>query len=352
MNTKESSLVINGRSYCVDNEGKWLWSPEALSESEQKVLSFLDVWSHANPTLSASSSGTTGFPKKIELSKEAMRSAVMRSGNVLGLAKGQTALLCLSPDFIAGKMMLVRALVWQMHLIVPPLSKDPLRGLSQAVDFVAMVPAQLKSSLNHRANLAQVKTILLGGAPLMPQLLEEIKSLPVRCFHGFGMTETMGHMALRQLNGEGASDEYNCVPEITVAQDERGCLLVNLPEEQEPVKTNDRVELLDEHRFKWMGRYDHMINSGGVKIYPELLEQQLSPFIDARFYICSQEDELWGCIIALVIEGEAWEYKQEQALMKVMAEALPTYHCPKKIYYQKCFKETASGKVIREITTL
>jgi O-succinylbenzoic acid--CoA ligase len=270
-----------------------------------------------------------------------------------GLNKKTNALLCLSTDYIAGKMMVVRAYVCGMNLMVVPPSGNPLKGIHSpsGIDFAAMAPLQVIKCLNSyptKIKFQSIKQVIIGGAEI-PYLFEIALSLcPNQIYSTFGMTETLSHIAIRKLIFKNLEDAYLVLPGIGINTDSRGCLMINAPYLKGTIQTNDMVEIIDEQHFKWLGRYDNVVNSGGIKIYPELLEKKLSSVITKhRFFISSFPDEALGQKIVLAIEGAT---KSRIQSIKVECEkALTKYEVPKEYISVPQFKETETGKVIRKL---
>jgi len=318
------------------------------TEWEIDIAEFIDEWLNDATYIYAETSGSTGVPKKIKLDKEKVINSALATGNFFNFKEGQSALLCISPKFIAGKLMIVRAIVWKMNLIcVEPTSK-PLEYLSKntIIDFVAMVPLQLKNSILQLSS-NNVKTLIVGGGPVDKSLLKEIKLLKTEVYSSYGMTETITHIALRKLNGKGIKDNFTTLDGVYLSTDDRNCLVISAKKISETdVITNDIVELVNKKEFKWLGRFDNIINSGGVKINPENIEEILSKYISTPFFISSLKDEHLGEKVILIIEIEEKEFD-----LNSIKSLLPKYHSPKEVYYLREFIRTDSGKINR-INTL
>ena len=214
-----------------------------------------------------------------------------------------------------------------------------------------MVPAQVVESLRddaQRARLARVGALIIGGAPLPPVAEERLSGLPVRSYATYGMTETVSHVALRRIGDP--TMNYRALGQITFSVDTRDCLVIHTPHfAVKELVTNDVVELIDEHSFRWIGRYDHVINSGGVKVFPERIEQQIAPLFTRRFFIAACADEKWGECVALAIEGDPLSETDEVALLARIRERVGRYEVPRRLFYLPAFAETSSGKVIRRL---
>lgn len=311
-------------------------------EFEKEIGAFLLDWQDGNAYLLAKTSGSTGVPKTIRLEKQAMVNSAMATGQFFNLKPKDKALLCLPGSYIAGKMMLVRAMVLGLELdVVTP--KNNLSFNEESIyDFAAMVPTQLQNNLN---TLSHIKKLIVGGAQVSNSLVKAIQSLTTKIYETYGMTETVSHIAIKQINGvEEHSKVFKTLPNVSIKQNEKGCLVIDAPMvTSETIITNDIVRLENETAFEWIGRYDNIINSGGVKIVPEQVEEKLKDKINTRFFIASEEDEALGHRVVLIIEGKT-KIKSE------IFESLAPFEKPKKSYFINEFIETSSGKIQRKKT--
>lgn len=326
-------------------------SCDATEEWEKEILFFLRDWYRDADFMVGHTSGSTGVPKEIRLLKTDMLASAAITNDFLGITQESNLLLCLSPSYIAGKMMIVRAILAGANLVTVKPSSSPLKEVNERVDLAAMVPMQVQESLKHpgtMARLSRIRRLIIGGAPVSPLLETALKDLPVVCYATYGMTETVSHVALRELKGD--PDSYFALGNVWFETDKRGCLVIHAPHlKQEQFITNDMVELSDLHHFKWVGRYDNVINSGGVKLSPEQIERKLTDVIRHRYFITSLPDERLGEKVVLVIEGNAWHKNALQRLREAMNCLLCPFEVPKQILFHPFFRETKSGKVIRKI---
>ena len=305
---------------------------------EIPVGDFLLDWFDPKSFIEMETSGSTGLPKKVKVDKQAMVNSALASGDFFELFPGNTALHCLPVKYVAGKMMLVRALILGLDLDFVAPSSHPLVNNEKKYDFVAMVPLQAQNSLKELVN---VKKLIVGGAKINANLEKSLMQLPTQVFETFGMTETISHIAAKRV-GEKA---FTVLPNVTISYDENNCLVLHAPRiSDEVIITNDLVELVDENKFIFLGRRDNMINSGGVKLIPELIEFILASKISPRFFIHSKEDAILGEKVILIIEGEKFE------LNSTVFDDLDKYQKPKEIYFVPKFKETGNGKIIRKET--
>jgi O-succinylbenzoic acid--CoA ligase len=291
------------------------------------------------------------------------------TGRALGLQPGDRALVCLSVEYIAGMMMLVRGFELGLHLTVIDPVSQPLARLAPAVrfDFTAMVPLQLHATLhgNHHegAILDDMKAVLIGGAPLSLALEEQLQRVQAPLYHTYGMTETVSHVALRRLNGPQRSDRFITFDEVRLGLDERGCLMITSALTRgETLYTNDLVELHTDGSFRWLGRVDNVINSGGVKVHIEKVERALEAWLlhyqaglyaERRFFVGALEHARLGHAVVAVIEGEPCSGEApgavplETALRTHMSPALTAYEIPRKVYFVPHLLETPTGKIDR-----
>ena len=303
---------------------------------ERAVGDFLLDWFDKRNFIEMHTSGTTGEPKLIRVEKQAMVNSALATGEFFDLLPGIKVLHCLPTQYVAGKMMLVRAFIlgWDMDLTSPV--SNPLERNEATYDFVAMVPLQALHSL---AKLGQVKKLILGGARVSHELSEKLEALPTKIFETYGMTETITHIAAKRIGEEA----FTLLPNVRIGEDDRHCLVIDAYNIcDEPVVTNDVVKIIDDNHFVWLGRYDNVINSGGIKLFPEQIEEKLSGRIDRRFFIKGILDDVLGEKLALVIEGPAFE------LASNTFSKLGKYEKPKDIIFVDKFAETESGKIIRD----
>ncbi len=318
---------------------------------EGEVLEFLKEWFNDKDYIYGHTSGSTGTPKEIRLNKADMRASARVTNDFLGIREDSVLLLCLSVSYIAGKMMVVRALEAGAELLVCRVSSRPLKEWpgDSRIDLAAMVPMQAEESLGHpeeKTKLCNIRQLLIGGAPVSSVLEKQLQTVPVRCYATYGMTETVSHVALRKLGEAGV---YFALGGVTFSLDNRGCLVVHVPYLQaRKFVTNDLAEVIDSRHFRWLGRYDYVINSGGIKFSPEVIESKISACISCRYFITSLPDERLGQRIVLVIEGEKKE-EEEKLLLEAMRKVLTPYEFTREIIYLFHFYETASGKIVRKL---
>lgn len=306
---------------------------------EKPIGEFLLDWFDDRTYIDLQTSGTTGVPKTIRTSKQAMVESAIATGDFFNLRPGNKALQCLPVKYIAGKLMFVRAFILGLDMDFVAPSANPLENKSDVkYDFIAMVPLQAKNSLKELKN---VKKLIIGGSMISKALEKELSKLPTKVYETYGMTETITHIAAREL-GEKV---FTVLPDITISYDYRNCLVIHAPRiSDDLIVTNDIVELTNEKQFKFIGRYDNIINSGGIKLIPEQIEEKLSGKIPARFFVTGKPDEKLGEKLVLVIEGD------NQKIDEAVFDELDKYEKPKEILFIPKFKQTENGKILRKET--
>ncbi|MDG1039706.1 MAG: AMP-binding protein [Polaribacter sp.] len=318
--------------------------------SEQLDVStrlFIKDWFSKSDNIKVQTSGSTGVPKTIHLKKEFMINSAKATGTFFMLQEKTTALLCMSTNFIAGKMMLVRAFVlgWDLELVTPV--SNPLRVATKKYDFAAMVPLQLQNSLSE---IYRVSKLIVGGGVVSLDLEKKIQSVSTAIYATFGMTETITHIAARKLNKNTSINQeeksfYHVLPNISISKDTRGCLVILAPNiSEETIVTNDVVEIVSDNAFKWLGRFDNVVNSGGIKLHPELIERKLSKVLSQRFFVAGIPDENLGEKLILIIEGAQFDFNLNSVL------GISKFEKPKSIFFLPKFKETTNKKVHRDKT--
>lgn len=314
---------------------------------EQKIGNFLSDWLNENATLEVKTSGSTGTPKNIFIRKQHMVNSALATGEYFDLKEGNTTLLCLPADYIAGKMMLVRAMVLGLALDYVEPSSSPLNSISKSYDFVAMVPLQLEQSLQQ---IDLVDTLIVGGAAVSAQLKAQLQNKRVVVYETYGMTETITHVAVRNVMTSGVEAQtrshFKALPNVTFSIDDRGCLVIVAPKVSDsPVITNDVVHLISKTAFILLGRFDNVINSGGVKLFPEQIEAKLAPFLSNRFFVTGMPDKKLGQKLVLIVEGEI---NASKLMQNFEEEAhLGPFEIPKNVYMLPKFLETETRKIRR-----
>ena len=329
-----------------------------------KTLQFCGQWLTGQQTFTVQTSGTTGPSKPVQLLRRQLIASAQLTGQVLNLSQGDRALVCLSPDYIAGLMMLVRGMELGLEMIAVEPQSNPFAEFSFEeeihFDFTAMVPLQIQTIFDSFPQgiviLNLMKTILLGGAPISEELKNSIQNIEAPVYHTFGMTETASHVALRRLNGSGATEKYYPLPGIKIGTDERGCLWIKgVITDYKMITTNDLVELDSDGGFVWLGRLDNVINTGGIKVPAEKIEQKLNEIlhqlhIQRNCLVSGLPDRRLGEKIVAVFEGEPLPKEVLSKIKNKLVTKLNKYEMPKQFYFLKKFVRTTTGKIDRKGT--
>lgn len=343
---------------------------------------FLEDWKSPDDCITVHTSGSTGKPKAMRVEKARMMASAVKTCRFLSLGRGDSALLCMPLDYIAGKMVVVRSIVSGMRLVSVVPSSHPLRDLDEPPTFAAMVPLQVYSSMQvpeELGMLRRIRHLLIGGGAVDPDMERALRSFPNAVWSTYGMTETLSHIALRRLSGDSASDYYTPFEGVRLWQGDDGCLCVDAPDVcSMPLHTRDMVDFHpDGIRFRIVGRKDNVIVSGGIKIHIEEVEQLLAPHITRDFAVSKRPDHRLGEMVVLVIavpemfsgsvadssrsasrqmvrlderaEAAAPAALRDEwsSIRKVLAACLPRYWQPREIYAAPAVPHTATGKIAR-----
>jgi O-succinylbenzoic acid--CoA ligase len=316
---------------------------------QREVENFLSEWYNESEYIHVKTSGSTGIPKQYQVKKDHMRISARKTLSAFSVPEGGTALLCLSTETIAGKMMVVRAAENQMTLYVGGVRSNALCDLPiSTVDLMAIVPLQLTEGFHCQPSiLKNCATVLLGGGSISREHIDALKEHESTVYHTYGMTETLSHIAFRRV-GKVTEDAYTPLDGVKISA-ENGRLKIDYPELGiEGLQTNDLVEIAPNNQFHILGRADFIINSGGIKFNPEELESLISHAIQEPFFIGGLPDRKLGERVVIVIEGAKKD--THNSLLDRIKPLLPLHSCPKEIYYVPEFMRTESLKIRRKET--
>jgi O-succinylbenzoic acid--CoA ligase len=321
------------------------------------VFDFIKAWMDESiQNFGIRTSGSTGAPKEIFHSREAMTVSAVRTCNFLDLKAGDSALLALPATHIGGRMMIVRGMVRKLKLICTEPKSDPLASLEYngVIDFASFTPMQISMILDSPASSARldhIEKIILGGGEVSHTLKEKLQHIHSPVYETYGMTETISHIALKKLNGSDNSDHFTVLDGVSITVDERSCLVIHAPHlSGETIITNDIVNIINNKQFIWIGRYDNMINTGGIKIAAENIERKLHPYIDRNFFIAGMADDVWGQQVVMIIESPPINEAEQAAYADLFARHLGKYEKPKQVLALGQFSYTETGKVNKNET--
>ena len=325
---------------------------------------FLSEWNNDSDRVLVHTSGSTGKPKPMMVEKKRMLNSASITCDFLGLKPGDSALLCMSLDYIAGKMVVVRSIERHLHLISVPPSGHPLKDVDEEITFAAMVPMQVYNTLQvpeERERLSRIRHLIIGGGAIDAALEQELQSLPgdIAIWSTYGMTETLSHIALRRINGDEASEWYQPFDSVHISQAEEGCLVIDAPQVcAETLVTNDIVEIepyiynkVEKLRFRIKGRKDNVICSGGIKIQIEEVETLLKPHLEKPFMLAKKKDGKFGEIAVLLTEDEDIK-RVEATVRRLLSDESEKssdhkkykYWIPKEFRYVEHLPLTETGK--------
>lgn len=316
---------------------------------QQLIEHFMEQWCDRRPYIIAHTSGSTGAPKEIKLLKSDMIMSARATNARFSISSHSHLHLTLSPAYIAGKMMIVRALEAGCDLTYEAPSNHGLLSTDYGdIDLLAIVPSQCSQLLDNPIACKRLHNVIIGGAAISHATEQALLSAPWNSYATYGMTETCSHVALRRMG----TDAYTAMPGIRFATDHRNCLRINAPQFSfRQLQTNDIVDLLSPQSFIWKGRYDNVINSGGIKIFPEQLEAKLQPYISHPFFIGGVPHPTWGTAVELIVElpdsKAADPGELELQLQEICRTHLTTVECPKSIKFTAALPRTANGKIRR-----
>ena len=318
----------------------------------RKVAEIIAFWKSNNTEYQITTSGSTGDPKSTVLTKAQLQKSTERTLKYFELTSESKFVLTLNPKFIGGMMMVTRAIIAKAELIILPLEGNPLKFATSSIEgnFIALSPYQVNKILNSDFQfnpMPDLTNIIIGGASISSELNDKILKLKIPCYHTYGMTETCSHIALKRLNGDNKDQYFKVFENVNINITKKECLEIEI--DGVKLTTNDRVEIINEREFKWLGRSDLMINSGGIKVQPENVEIAIHEFnqktkLRLTFLIVGIEDEKLGEKVVMAIEGESWNRKEIDSYLSNLKKALPEYHTPKNLFFMEQCPITGSGK--------
>jgi O-succinylbenzoic acid--CoA ligase len=348
------------------NDTSFATASELLAHTAKysdEIHDFLKDWFSNKEYIIANTSGSTGAPKAIKLKKKQLQNSALATGDFFKLKEKTSALLCLPTAYIAGKMMLVRALTLGWHIEVGAADAYPLKENLTSYDFAAMVPLQLENSID---KIYQIKKLIVGGGAVSNSLQEKLQKISTEVFATYGMTETITHIAIKKLNNfvpfQGArvikqplqKEYYKTLPNTKIYKDERDCLVIkNTSISDTIIFTTDVVALISDTQFEWLGRFDNVINSGGIKLHPEKIEGELSKIISQRFFVAGIKDDKLGEKLVLLIEladNKAAKLRDKLTDAMKNSKRLSKFEIPREMYFVNRFVETDTKKIQRKKT--
>ena len=328
-----------------------------VASEYREETNVITAWLSGQEEFSFQTSGSTGTPKIIMHQRMDIIKSIQSTAHALSLDENHTFLCCINSRFIGGFMMIARALELHSNLIITKPKANPVNKINKPIDFIALVPYQLEKIIEDGdfQKIAKSK-IILGGAPMSKELLDKCKQLKApHVYQTYGMTETISHIALKKIDSDNQNEEYRVLEAFSVTEDARGCLLVDTPFSFGAVHTNDLVKITSPDNFLWKGRYDNVINSGGVKISPEIIEPQIGDLLlkcnlKNDFFVGGVRDPKLGPRLTLFLEGEKSNSKKLEIIQEFQT-SFSKYHVPKQIICVENFSRTPTGKINRKLSS-
>lgn len=334
------SIILNGEERSLAHASAWLQANDGSMAWMRPIRETIEEWQKGY--LSVNTSGTTGDPKTIRFTTKELVASVELTRKAFQIQHGERALYCLPADYIAGKMMIIRAIVLKLDLHIIKPTANLKRDLNGTYGFAAMAPNQLARLLQNGHSIS-ISKIIVGGEPVSTELVHAVRSRNVRAWHTYGSTETCTHVAFRAMwLGE---DVFTGVDGVSFECDENSKLIINTPHLNETTHfTNDVVECLNPTSFRWIGRADNVVLSGGLKLYPEQLEQRCAGLFPNAFYFAKDEHPELGEVLTFHIEDSS---ESDSSILEKLRLRLDRLEMPEKIHSHLEFKRTGTGKIIR-----
>ncbi len=351
-----NSIQLNQRSISTDSILHQSITPE--NDFERSTLTFISDWLSGKETFVFRTSGSTGTPKPFTFTREQMQRSAARTIKALGLQPRDSALVCLNTQYIAGKMILVRALEHQLRLTVVDPTSNPFEQLPSGYqpDFMAVVPMQLQTLVHDPENysrLNNMKVVLVGGAPVSTSLKTAVQNLHCPIYETYGMTETLSNVALRLLNTPDKTDRFIPLEGVKLNVDERGCLVIHDSVQPEPLVTNDLGEVDSLGHFTWLGRLDNVINTGGIKVSPEKIEPVLEELFKeigpaVNYFIGPTADDRFGQVVTLFVDKNGLSQTDLKSIIAKISQLPSNPEKPRKIVFVSDWRLTETGKTDRK----
>ena len=300
-----------------------------------------EEWLGPNDVLHCHTSGSTGTPKAIELPKPQVAVSAGRTVSCFVLGPDSHLHSCLAPDYIGGKMMMIRAMICGGRFTWEKPSNRPLADCKESrIDLLCVVPSQLLYIVHNAAHLSEIKNILVGGSPVSETLRKEVAASGLTVWETYGMTETASHIAIRRVTDP--QGPFRPLQGIDVSAP-TGTLEIDIAGWQRFV-TNDIAEIASDGSFQILGRADNVIITGGLKVHPESVEQRLGALLPFPVMLTSEPDEKWGERTVLLVENPTMTADEIMATCRSM---LAAHEIPKEIRIAE-IPRTANGKIRRK----
>jgi O-succinylbenzoic acid--CoA ligase len=316
----------------------------------QHSFVLIQQWLNGAELFTFHTSGSTGAPKPIQLQRSQLLASAQGTIEALGLTSQEHVLVCMNTQFIGGAMLLIRALMLNAEITLMEPNSHPLSLIETNHPFTlaSFAPLQVFPLMSNQhqehEKLNRFNHILVGGAPIDVALEDLLASLSTRIYHTYGMTETVSHIALKQL---GTNPYYTVLNQVQIKTDAQHCLMICCEATNNQwIQTKDVVELHNTKQFSILGRLDDVINSGGIKIWPQQIEVAIRTVLGSNITnvcVLGMPDVQLGQKVVALLEGNT--QIDTEALKKALSKNLTRYQIPKHFYSLKAFLYTPTGKI-------
>lgn len=328
-------------------EAEWLKSINAETTWQKEIVDFVESWCSSATSFAIHTSGSTGTPKVVEHLRDELIQSALRTNHFFKLDHTSVFFLCIPVQHVGGRVMLVRAMLAKAKLICVAPSANPLQYIerNEPITFAAFTPMQCFEMLKDQESailFSSIQQVIIGGGKISDALLALLREQPNAVYETFGMTETVSHIALRKIAPQ-MEDDFHCLNGITVTADTQSLLQISIDNDT-VVKTNDVVEIIDSKRFRWLGRKDEVINTGGIKVFAHQIESKLQAQFTVPFFITDVADDKFGQRVVLVLQSQV----MAESLSKSSFETLSNYERPKSIFVLKQFDFSPLGKLLKK----
>ena len=305
-------------------------------------------------------SGSTGTPRAVVLSHVALAASTAASIAALGCASGERWALALPLRHVAGLQVLARAraLKTAVHVVANPGDPHAISAAATHAEHIALVPTQLVRCLDAGVDLQRFRSVLVGGGPLAPERANEARAAGVRLVQSYGMTETCGGCVYDGRPLDGVEIDVQHVDgdsgRVRLRSPMRATGYLGAPPNDTTVYTPDGWFVTDDvGRFasdgslEVLGRVDAVINTGGVKVDPTVVETRLRDHpavIDAA--VLAAPDIEWGeRVVVIVVPLDPTAPPTLDVLRAHVSAALPPTHAPRELVIAERIVRDGLGKL-------
>jgi O-succinylbenzoic acid--CoA ligase len=303
-------------------------------------------------------SGTTGVPKGVELTRAGLEVMGRGYSDGLGATAADRWLACLPLHHVAGLAIIARAWVtgvaWtaHAHFDLDAVARSPL---DEGTSIVSLVPTTLRRLLDAGAPLHEYRRLVLGGSPCPPSLRARAEATGATVVDAYGLTETWGGCALDGVPIRGAEMRVAADGELLV----RGAMVMRgyrfAPGDTAAaldgdgwLRTGD-VATITDGVVRVVDRKKDLIISGGVNVSPTRVEAVLAthPGVADVCVIGAPDDEWGERVVAVVVPAEAADAPTLDALRAFARDQLRAADLPHELRVVNEIPRSNGGKALR-----